>query len=78
MIVEVLSPGNTAYDTQVKYALYEEFGVREFWLVSPGDENVIVYHLQEGKRLHAEYAEAGNIPVATLPGFLLEWSEIFE
>lgn len=79
MVVEVLSPGNTAYDTQDKYRLYEEFGVQEYWIVSPGDENVIVYHLQDGKyALYAEYAEPGDIPVATLPGFSLQWTEIFE
>lgn len=79
LVVEVLSPGNIAYDTQVKYALYEEFGVPELWLVSPGDENVAVYYLQDGKyALHAEYAEPGDIPVAALPGFSLDWSEIFE
>ena len=79
MIVEVLSPGNTTYDSQVKYGLYEEFGVGELWLVSPGDENVIVYHLRDGKYvLYAEYAESGDIPVATLPGFSVQWSEVFE
>lgn len=79
MVVEVLSPGNTAYDTGEKYRLYEEFGVQEYWIVSPGEQNVAVYHLRDGTyALHAEYAEAGDISVATLPGFSLEWSEIFE
>lgn len=79
MVVEVLSPGNTAYDTREKYSIYEEFGVKEYWIVSPGEQNVAVYHLRDGHyELHAEYAEPGDIPVATLPGFALEWSEIFE
>jgi Uma2 family endonuclease len=78
MVVEILSPGNMSHDARTKFSLYEEFGVKEFWLVSPGDENVVVYHLQDGKFvLHKEYAEPGEIPVATLPGFSLEWSEIF-
>ena len=78
MIIEVLSPGNMDYDTKVKFGIYEEFGVNEYWIVSPGDENVVVYHLQNGKyALHREYAEPGDIPIATLPGFSLEWSELF-
>ncbi len=78
MIVEVLSPGNMTYDTQTKFKLYEEFGVKELWLVSAGDEAVIVHHLHEGRyMLFAEYSEPGDIPVAALPGFSLEWSEIF-
>ena len=78
MVVEILAPGNMSHDARTKYALYEEFRVKEFWLVSPGDENVVVYHLQDGKFvLHQEYAEPGPIPIAALPGFSLEWSEIF-
>ena len=79
MVVEILSPGNTAHDTQVKYHLYEEFGVKEYWIVYPGDQNIAVYHLHNGAYvLHAEYAEPSEIPVATLPGFSLQWSEVFE
>ena len=78
MIVEVLSPGNMARDSKIKYDLYEEFGVKEYWIVSPGDEYVIVYLLTDGKYvLRGEYAEPCQIPVATLPDFSLDWSEIF-
>jgi Uma2 family endonuclease len=78
MVIEVLSPGTMNHDVKTKYGIYEEFGVKEFWLVSPGDENVVVYHLHDGKfALYKEYSEPGPIPVAMLPGFSLEWSEIF-
>jgi Uma2 family endonuclease len=78
MIVEILSPGNMARDAKVKFDLYEEFGVNEYWIVSPGDENVVVYLLEDGKYvLRGEYAEPCMIPVTTLPDFSLEWSEIF-
>jgi len=79
MIIEVLSPGNFSRDAMTKYQLYEEFGVKEYWIVSPGEENMIVYLLEDGKYvLRGEYSEAGDqIPVTTLPGFALQWSEIF-
>lgn len=77
-IIEVLSPGNMDYDMKVKFGIYEEFGVPEYWIISPGDENIMVYLLQDGKYvLDKEYAEAGPIPIKSVPDFSLDWEEIF-
>lgn len=77
-IVEIISPGNTSRDTRTKFDLYQESGVREYWIVFPGVQTVAVYVLEnEQYRLWAEYAEPGPIPVHTLPGLALDWAEIF-
>ncbi|WP_201983033.1 Uma2 family endonuclease [Hymenobacter rubidus] len=77
-IVEILSPGNTARDTRSKFDLYEESGVLEYWIVFPGLKTVACYVLDQNQyRLAAEYAAPGPIPVATLPGLALEWTDIF-
>ena len=77
-IVEIISPGNTARDTRTKFDLYEESGVLEYWIVFPGIKTVAVYVFdQDQYRLSAEYAAPGPIPVHTLPGLALEWTEIF-
>ena len=77
-IVEIVSPGNTGRDTKIKFDLYEESGVSEYWIVYPGLKSVAIYVLDNGQyRLSAEYAEPGPVPVATLPGLALEWEEIF-
>ena len=50
LIVEILSPGNTKREMREKYQVYEESGVREYWLVHPLDREVRVYVLnQDGK-----------------------------
>ena len=78
-IIEIVSPGNTARDTRTKFDLYEESGVREYWIVFPGEKTVAAYGLQnERYQLLAEYAAPGPIPVATLPGLALEWADIFD
>jgi len=79
-IIEILSPGNTARDTKEKFDLYEEAGVREYWMVTPEQKNVVVYVADEAGhyQLHGEFYTPGSIPVATLPELQLEWVEVFE
>jgi Uma2 family endonuclease len=78
-IIEILSPGNMSHDTKTKFDLYEENGVREYWMVTPGLKNIIVYLLVDGQyQLQGEYAEPGAVPVHTLPGLTLDWDEVFE
>jgi len=77
-IVEILSPGNTSRDTKTKFDLYEESGVLEYWIVFPGVKTVAVYVLEnEQYQLAGEFYEPGPIPVRTLPGLALEWTEVF-
>ena len=77
-IIEIVSPGNTSRDTKTKFDLYEESGVREYWIVYPGLKTITAYVLDnEEYELTGEYIEPGLMPVATLPGLALEWAEIF-
>lgn len=79
-IIEILSPGNFTRDTKEKFDLYEEAGVREYWVVEPGQKNIIVYLLDEAGRyqLRGEFYTPGLVPVTTLPELLIEWAEVFE
>ena len=43
LVVEVLSPGTAKNDRGHKRDVYESCGVREYWIVSPGDKSVEVY-----------------------------------
>ncbi|WP_373553947.1 Uma2 family endonuclease [Haliscomenobacter sp.] len=47
LIIEILSPGNSQKEMREKYQVYEESGVREYWLVYPLDREVRVYVLNE-------------------------------
>ena len=47
MIVEVISPYNPSNDYVRKLNLYENFKVKEYWIVNPIRKNVLVYVLTE-------------------------------
>jgi Uma2 family endonuclease len=47
MIIEVVSPFNASSDYVRKLNLYEQFKVREYWIVSPTKETILVYMLDE-------------------------------
>ena len=49
LIVEILSPGNRNADLVKKKAVYEQFGVKEYFIVDPVDKSVLCYYLKNGK-----------------------------
>ena len=47
-VVEILSPSTKRKDITVKKAVYERFGVKEYWIIGPNDESIEVYLLHDG------------------------------
>ncbi|HCD87697.1 MAG TPA: hypothetical protein DEQ87_08685, partial [Algoriphagus sp.] len=79
LIVEILSPSNSKVELQNKYELYEEFGVREYWIIHPSENtlqiNVLVNGSYQPSRL---YTSGQKVTSTVLPGFELELEEVFE
>lgn len=48
-IIEILSPSNSSKEMKNKYELYEENGVREYWVVDYTHQYVLTYLLENGK-----------------------------
>ena len=46
-IVEIVSPSSTGHDYIHKLQLYAEAGVREYWIVDPMEQRIVVYHLEQ-------------------------------
>lgn len=49
LVIEILSPSTASKDLGPKRDLYQEYGVKELWIVHPQDETIIIHVLQEGK-----------------------------
>ena len=63
-----------------KFDVYEESGVKEYWLVEPNDEVVFVYVLdEEGKYIGLKPFTVGQaLTSVTLPDFTIELNELFD
>jgi len=81
LIVEVLSPSTFKKDVYEKFALYEEFGVKEYWLVHPKDKTVTVFLLQENGKYNAgityNHELKGKVPVYIFDNYQIDLEDIF-
>lgn len=66
-IAEVLSPTNIFMDTAIKLSKYKKAGVREYWVISPELEKVLV-NVFESDEAPKEYTFDDDIPVAIWNG----------
>ncbi|WPR73697.1 Uma2 family endonuclease [Algoriphagus sp. NG3] len=78
LIVEILSPGNSRVELKDKYELYQEFGVREYWVVHPSECTLLIYTLVDGEFRPSRLLTAGDkITSSVLPDFELDLEEVF-
>jgi Uma2 family endonuclease len=80
LIIEIISPKNSQRDTRDKFEIYQQHGVREYWIVSPNDETVTVFLLDEkGKfQFNGLFAGDDKIPVNIFNGDLMvDLMEVF-
>ncbi len=70
LTLEVISESSWHRDRIEKKALYEQYGVREYWLVDPDSQTIEVFALVKGAfRLHGKAAAGQSARSKLLPGF---------
>lgn len=62
LVVEIISRNSAKRDTVIKLHKYMEAGVREYWIVDPDRQKVIVYHFEE-QDMPVIYGFDAKIPV---------------
>jgi Uma2 family endonuclease len=78
-VIEILSPYTSRRDMAEKRALYERHGVREYWVVDPGNKYVHAYRRTgDGRYSDPEvFLGAATITSTVCPGFALRIGELF-
>jgi Uma2 family endonuclease len=82
LVVEILSPSTQKKDLNEKFRLYERHGVKEYWVVDPGNRSLQVFHLESGGaydegELRDPLRDYGPIPSRVLEGFIVDPMELF-
>lgn len=74
-IIEVVSPSSRRMDYYTKLTLYRDAGVREYWIVDPAKETILVY-LMEESQAPTIYPFTDSIPVSIFQNFSITLSEL--
>lgn len=79
-IIEILSPGNTKKEMRLKYDLYQENGVKEYWLVYPYEQAVYQFVLNDDSQkyqLHGMYAQDEWATPYSFPDLQIDLADVF-
>lgn len=79
LVVEILSPGNSGKEMKEKFRVYEEAGVREYWIVNPTERLALVYILNaEGRYIGlAPVTEDDPLRSYIFPELAIDLKEVF-
>jgi len=77
LIVEILSPSNSAIEMQRKFELYRDAGVREYWVVNGEYKKLTVFLFHEDHLTSLTYNEKDKVPVTVLEGLSIELEPVF-
>ncbi len=79
LIIEILSPSTARMDMTVKFELYQRYGVREYWIVHPNDQTILVFKLLESGLYGVpdRYCAEDTIPVPLLGDLRIDLTRVF-
>jgi len=78
LVIEILSESNAYRDLIQKKKLYARFGVKEYWIVVPGEKTIDIHILKDKTyQLYKELGEFDTLESQILKGFKMELRAIF-
>jgi Uma2 family endonuclease len=80
LVIEILSPGNSRHEMDTKFRLYEESGVKEYWIVQPLQRTVLIYRLEEKGNKYSglpPFVESMEVGSVLFPDLKMSVDDIF-
>lgn len=78
LMVEIISPNNSKHDVHTKFNLYQEAGVKEYWIIEPFDKIILVYTLINGEFIGLKpQVEGENIKSPLFPELDIAIEDVF-
>lgn len=80
MIIEIISPSTASIDYIKKLKLYEDYKVREYWIVHPIDKIIMIYKLQDNDKYGRPeiFSDEGFINPGIFSNLSIFLKDIFE
>lgn len=75
-ITEIISPSTSSHDYVRKLHLYAEAGVREYWIVNPMKQNILVYFFEQNHLEVEVYTFQDEIKVNIYDDLVIDFKEI--
>lgn len=79
--IEILSKGTAKKDLSEKFEIYQNAGVKEYWIIHPYEETVIAYILNKKGKYESirvnPFTVGEKVPVGIFPDFEIELEGIF-
>ncbi len=73
-IIEIVSPSSRNMDYYTKLFKYRTAGIREYWIVDPVKNHIIVYSFETDTM--TDYSFTDDVPVGIYPGFSINLSKL--
>lgn len=79
LVIEITSPATGKKDLTAKFDLYQRHGVKEYWIVHPAEQTVIVFKRGEDETYGKpeRYAGDDKVPVPLLGELVIDLAEVF-
>ncbi len=79
LIIEILSPGNSRREMKDKFEIYQEVGVKEYWIVDPSEKTVLIYQLNAEQIFVGLQLRVSDDVVTTpiIPNLQVDLTEVF-
>jgi len=73
-IIEIVSPSSKRMDYYIKLFRYRAAGVREYWIVDPRKESIMVYNFEHDEI--EDYTFSDKVKAGIYDDFMIDFSEI--
>lgn len=78
LTVEIISPHNSKHDSITKFNLYQEAGVKEYWIIDPIEKLLNIYTLQNNKYIGLQpQSEGEKIKSSLFPELNILLDDVF-
>ena len=75
-VIEIISPSNPSDDYIRKLYYYKNYGVREYWIVDPRNQTILVYFFEQDSFNVRQYSFQDKIKVNIYDDLWIDFAEL--